>query len=113
MHLLTWLAIARPNFFDRFMVATVQVGFFATYSAFYLIAPRTAHRMVGYLEEQAIISYTKFAREIDDGNIENIPAPEIAIDYWNMDSNAKLKDVVLAVRADEAQHRDVNHHLAN
>jgi len=52
--------------------------------------------MVGYLEEEAIKSYTAMLREIDAGNIENVPAPEIAIGYWNMPANAKLRDVVLA-----------------
>ena len=51
--------------------------------------------------------------EIDSGAIENVPAPAIAIDYWNLASDAKLRDVVLAVRADEAAHRDVNHHFAD
>ncbi|KAH9273788.1 hypothetical protein BASA83_003782 [Batrachochytrium salamandrivorans] len=74
---------------------------------------KTAHRMVGYLEEEAVISYTEFLKEIDNGNIENGPAPEIAKDYWNLMDNAKLREVVLAVRADEANHRDMNHHFAD
>lgn len=69
--------------------------------------------MVGYLEEEAVISYTRFLEEIDAGRIENIAAPDIAIEYWNLSPNARLRDVVLAVRADEAAHRDVNHHLAD
>ncbi|KAI5399125.1 hypothetical protein KIW84_064486 [Lathyrus oleraceus] len=30
------------------------------------------------LEEQAIHSYTEFFKELDKGNIENVPAPAIA-----------------------------------
>lgn len=53
--------------------------------------------------------------EIDNGNIENSKnVPDIAIDYWHLDKNtATLRDVVLAVRADEATHRDTNHHFAD
>ena len=75
----------------------------------YLISPRTCHRIVGYFEEQAIISYTEYLDEIDNGNIENIAAPQIAIDYWNLPNFAKLRDVIIAVRNDEMGHRDANH----
>ena len=36
-------------------------------------------------------------------------APGIAIAYWRLPAGARLRDVVLAVRADECGHRDVNH----
>jgi ubiquinol oxidase len=60
---------------------------------------------VGYLEEQACIEYTHFLKAIDSGKIKNEEAPEIAKKYWNLAPDAKLRDVVLAVRADEAFHR--------
>lgn len=68
---------------------------------------------VGYLEEEAIVSYNAFAKEIHLGNIDNTPAPKIAIDYYNLSPNARLVDVVYAVRADEAAHRDANHNFAD
>ncbi|KAG6896454.1 hypothetical protein C0992_008177 [Termitomyces sp. T32_za158] len=43
----------------------------------------------------------------------NEPAPEIAIDYWRLPPDAKLLDVLYAVRSDETTHRFVNHSLAN
>ena len=33
------------------------------------------------------------------------PAPQIAKSYWKLPDNAMMKDVLLAVRADEATHR--------
>ncbi|KAK9021993.1 hypothetical protein V6N11_011952 [Hibiscus sabdariffa] len=83
--------------------------FFNAYFLGYIISPKFAHRVVGYLEEEAIHSYTEFLKELDNGNIENVPAPPIAIDYWRLPPNSPLRDIVLAVRADEAHHRDVNH----
>jgi ubiquinol oxidase len=68
---------------------------------------------VGYFEEEAVYSYTEYLREIDAGKIPNTPAPQIAIDYWNLAKNAKLRDVVIAVRDDEAKYRDVNHEFAS
>ena len=60
-----------------------------------------------------MISYTLYLAEIDAGRVENVPAPAIAIEYWNLPADARLRDVVLAVRADEVGHRDVNHGFAN
>ena len=68
---------------------------------------------VGYLEEEAIVSYNAFAHEIRDGHIENSPAPEIAKSYYHLEDSARLLDVVYAVRADEAAHRDANHNFAD
>ena len=109
MHLMTFINIAKPSAFERFLVIFVQGVFFNLYFFMYLISPRTCHRIVGYFEEQAIISYTEYLEEIDSGNIENTPAPKIAIDYWNLSKYAKLRDVIVAVRNDEMGHRDVNH----
>jgi Alternative oxidase len=41
------------------------------------------------------------------------PAPRYAIDYWKLEPNARLREVVAAVRLDEARHRDVNHGFAD
>ncbi len=113
MHLMTFIEIAQPNGFERFLIATVQLIFYNAFFFLYLFAPRTAHRVVGYFEEEAVISYTQYLAEIDAGTHENVPAPQIAIDYWQLGKEATLRDVVIAVRADEAEHRDVNHHFVD
>ena len=75
----------------------------------YLISPRTCHRIVGYFEEEAVTSYSEYLEEVEQGRLENVPAPKIAIDYWNLPAYARLADVIRVVREDEAGHRDVNH----
>ena len=40
-------------------------------------------------------------------------APDIAKTYWGLAPDATMRDVLLAVRADEANHRDVNHTLSS
>lgn len=109
MHLMTFIEIAQPNWFERFLIMVVQIIFYNFYFFLYLFAPRTAHRVVGYFEEEAVISYTQYLKEVESGRHENVPAPQIAIDYWQLDEDARLTDVIIAVRADEAEHRDVNH----
>ncbi|ORX84983.1 alternative oxidase [Basidiobolus meristosporus CBS 931.73] len=113
MHLLTWMRVCKPTILERMLVVAVQGVFFNCFFLVYLLTPKTAHRIVGYLEEEAVISYTGFLKEIDEGRIENKAAPQIAIDYWNLQQDATIRDVVLAVRADEALHRDTNHHFSD
>ena len=109
MHLMTFIEIAQPNWFERALVAITQMVFYNFYFFLYLFAPRTAHRVVGYFEEEAVISYTAYLAEVDAGRHENVPAPQLAIEYWQLPASARLRDVIIAVRADEAEHRDVNH----
>ena len=113
MHLMTFIHIAKPSRLERILIMVAQAVFYNLYFFLYLLAPKTAHRVVGYLEEEAVVSYTHYLEEIDAGRVENVRAPQIAISYWNLGSDARLRDVVVAVRADEAHHRDTNHHFAN
>ncbi|MBT0961038.1 alternative oxidase [Denitromonas iodatirespirans] len=113
MHLFTFIEIAQPNALERGLIILAQGVFYNAFFLLYLISPRTAHRMVGYFEEEAVISYTAYLADVDAGRQPNVPAPQIAIDYWHLAPDARLSDVIVAVRADEAGHRDVNHGFAD
>ena len=113
MHLMTFIEIAQPSLFERIVVMGTQMVFYNFYFFLYLFSPKTAHRVVGYFEEEAVTSYTLYLAELDAGKIENVPAPQIAIDYWKLAEDAPLRDVIIVVRADEAEHRDVNHQYAD
>ena len=113
MHLMTFVEVARPTAFERFVVVAAQWVFYLFFFGLYLISPKTAHRVVGYFEEEAVLSYTHYLAEIDDGRSPNVPAPDIAKRYWALPADAMLRDVVMVVRADEAHHRDVNHAFAD
>jgi ubiquinol oxidase len=113
MHLMTFIEIAKPTWFERMVILLVQGIFLAGFSILYLLSSRTAHRVVGYFEEEAVTSYTLYLNEIDEGRSPNVAAPAIAKHYWKMADDATLRDVVLVVRADEAHHRDVNHGFAS
>ena len=53
-------------------------------------------------------------KDVDEGKLPQLEKEcnQIAKDYWQLDKNATWRDVILQVRADEANHRDVNHTLA-
>ena len=113
MHLMTFIAIAKPSAFERFIIMAGQFLFGAFYTLLYIFFKRTAHRMVGYFEEEAVFSYTEYLNEIDSGKIPNTPAPEVAINYWGLDKGATLREVIEVIRDDEAGHRDRNHAIAD
>ncbi|MES2721599.1 MAG: alternative oxidase [Pseudomonadota bacterium] len=113
MHLMTFIEVAKPTAFERFVVVAVQWVFYLCFFGLYLVSAKTAHRVVGYFEEEAVISYTHYLAEIDEGRSPNVAAPELAKRYWGLADDATLRDVVEVVRADEAHHRDVNHGFAN
>ena len=113
MHLMTFIEIVQPTLAERVVIMVTQAIFYNFYFWLYLFAPRTAHRVVGYFEEEAVASYTHFLEQIDCGEQTNVPAPKVAIDYWKLPADARLRDVVLVVREDEAGHRDRNHQFAD
>lgn len=113
MHLMTFIEIAKPTVIERAIIMVAQFIFIVMYLFIYIISSRTAHRIVGYFEEEAVISYTDYLNELENGKIKDQPAPEIAINYWNLPLHSTLKDVVRVIRDDEAGHRDLNHKFAN
>lgn len=113
MHLMTFVQIAQPTQLERLIILLAQGIFFNGFFLLYLISPKTAHRVVGYFEEEAIISYTEYLDHVDKGIHPNAPAPQIAIDYWKLPPDARLRDLIVIVREDERHHRDVNHGFAD
>lgn len=117
MHLLTFMKMAEPGRFMKFMILGAQGVFYNGFFLSYLISPRICHRFVGFLEEEAVLTYTRMIADIDAGKLpkwEKLEAPEIAIRYWNMpEGHRSMRDLLLYIRADEAKHREVNHTLGN
>lgn len=117
MHLLTFLKLGEPGWLMHLMVLLAQGVFFNAFFVAYLMSPRICHRFVGYLEEEAIITYTREIADLDAGRLpgwENLDAPQIAVQYWQMpEGHRKMRDLLLYVRADEAKHREVNHTFGN
>ena len=113
MHLMFFIEIAKPNIMERFIVLTSQLLFGIFYLFMYIFFTRTAHRMIGYFEDEAVSSYTEYLRMVESGKVEDTPAPHLAINYYNLGADAKLSDVIRCVRADEQHHSETNHSYAN
>lgn len=108
MHLMFFIEIAKPNWFERLLILAAQGIFWNFYFIMYVFFPKTAHRMVHYFEEEAVRSYTSYLKLIKEGVIQNVAAPQLAIDYYKMNKHATLADMIEHVRDDEAKHADVN-----
>ena len=113
MHLMFFIEIAKPNFFERIIVLCSQIIFGLFYLFMYIFFTRTAHRMIGYFEDEAVKSYTEYLEIVESGKVENIPAPQLAINYYGMGSDSKLSDLIRCVRADEESHSETNHNYAD
>lgn len=113
IHLFCWLDVLRPTAWQRLLIVTIQAVFFSGFLFSYIFAPKTCHRFVGYLEEEAYKTYTKLLKHMEEGKIKDRPAPQIAIDYYNMASDATMRDMAVIIREDERDHATVNHAMAN
>ena len=119
MHLLTFMKMSEPGWFMKTMIMGAQGVFFNALFVTYLISPKITHRFVGYLEEEAVHTYTRCIREIEQGDLPKwsdpkFQIPELAITYWHMPEGKRtMRDLILYIRADEAVHRGVNHTLSN
>lgn len=113
IHLLVYSEIARPTAFERTLIIIVQFLFSLVYGLLYLISPKTAHRVVGYFEEEAIHSYERYLELVHQGVHENVPATALGKSYWNLKDDARLTDMIEATIMDEMLHRDVNHTFAD
>jgi hypothetical protein len=117
MHLLTFLQMAEPGMFMKLMILGAQGVFCNGFFVAYLLSPKTCHRFVGYLEEEATKTYTFAIEDLESGKLpgwQNLEAPEIAVKYWNMpEGHRSMRDLLYYIRADEAKHREIHHTLGN
>jgi ubiquinol oxidase len=113
MHLMFFIEIAKPNLIERTIVLSAQIVFGLFYLFMYIFFTRTAHRMIGYFEDEAVKSYTEYLEIVESGKVADIPAPQLAIQYYKLGSDSKLSDLIRCVRADEQHHSETNHNYAD
>ena len=111
MHLLTFMKLAEPGWFMKMMIIGAQGVFYNGFFLSYLLSPSICHRFVGYLEEEAVFTYSRMIDDIEAGKLprwNTMQAPDIAITYYNMPEDKRtMRDMLLYIRADEAKHREV------
>lgn len=119
MHLLVCLKQFNAGMFTRFLVMGAQFTMVPFLMALYAVYPPAMHRFVGHLEETAVHTYANIIKSIETPGTHlnkdwvDLPAPQMAIDYWMLPKDADWLLVMKHVLADEAHHRDVNHGIAS
>lgn len=87
MHLFIFMHLRNPGIWVRVTVGFAQAFFWSFFNLAYLISPKMAHRFVGYLEEEAVHTYTKCIESLDNGKLplwETMKAPVEACDYYGL-----------------------------
>lgn len=112
-HLIFILHITKPTTLEKIIITVAQLIFAAFYFVLFVVSSKTAHRMIGYFEEEAVKSYQSYINEIDEGTIEDVPAPIAAIEYYRLSNDATLRDMLLMIQRDEQKHSVVNHGYAD
>jgi ubiquinol oxidase len=112
-HLMAFVQIARPTLAERLLILFAQGVVYNAHFLLYLVSPATAHRIAGYIAEDAVYGYTQYLEGLRSGRYKDVAAPPLGAAYWNLPPEARLSDVVVAIREDEAIHRDVNHGFAD
>lgn len=119
MHLIVCMSFFEAGPVTRFIVQAGQVGLTPFLAGLYVVRPQLLHRFVGYLEETAVHTYTNIVQMTQTPGTKlhtawkDTPAPQAAIDYWQLPQDAMWVDCLKRMLADESHHRDVNHAMAS
>lgn len=115
IHMLVFSQLKQPNWILQLAILIAQGVFWNFFFLAYLISPRFCHKFVGYLEEEAVHTYTGAIEALDRGALPDfakMQAPPVAQSYWHLPREATMRDVLLHVRADEYWHKETNHMFA-
>ena len=113
IHLITIIEIIQPKLFVRLLIIFGQITYQILYLFLYIIFPRTAHRFIGYSREESARDYNNYLEHLENDVSLNINASQISIKHWNLDSKAKLIDVVKLISKDKMNHATINHKVAD
>ncbi len=81
-----------------------------------MFAPSFTHKTLAYLEEEAVSTYTLMLDQIDKGELPmwtNMPCTQEALDDYKLGEGAKIRDLILQIRADTIASRQLHHHMAD
>ncbi len=104
MHLLTFMKMCEPGWFMKMMILAAQGVYFNAMFLSYLVSPKICHRFVGYLEEEAVHTYTRCLNEMGPDSTPkwsdpSFQIPDMAVAYWNMpEGHRTMRDLILYIR---------------
>lgn len=114
MHLLIAMNLHDPHWFVKGIIKLGQILILPFYTIAYIISPKFCHSFVGYIEEEAVKTYTQILDLIDQGKLPcfEVKAHQAARKYYHLPEGVNMRDIITNIRADEAHHRELNHCLS-
>ena len=111
MHLFMFLGMTTPSAILKVYLFGVQFMFSSLFFVSYMLSPRYCHKFMEYFQNQAVKTYTECIEAIDNGPLskwKTKPCSEEAAKYYELSSEATIRDMILAVRADAAISREIH-----
>jgi len=117
MHLIICMQLFEAAWYTKAAVVVAQILITPFCWFFCLLNPRYLNRFVGYLEELACETYGTVLEHISNPEKQlhvwnEMKAPPVAIQYYDLEEGATWPDTLKRIYADETMHRDVNHTFA-
>ena len=70
MHLMFFIEIAKPNWFERILVLISQIFFSIFYLFIFILFPRTAQKKIAYFDEESVLRYNEYLNMIKNNKNE-------------------------------------------
>lgn len=112
-HLLVLRRIAKLSWYGKAAIWKMQFIYVPLFRILLTLSPSIAYRTVAYTEERLAGIYADWLLALMCGAATNMPAPQIAIQYWSLGEDATYIEVANMLLADTAKNRDRNHHIAD
>lgn len=113
LHVLVLKRVTTVEWYGKAAIWKMQFIYIPLFRLIYCLAPSFAHRLVAYTEERLAGIYADWLLHLLGGALENMPAPVVAIKYWELPEEATLIELLNVLIADTAKHRDRNHRIAD
>lgn len=104
MHLLTFMKMCEPGWFMKLMIIGAQGVFFNGLFVAYLLHPKIVHRFVGYLEEEAVHTYTRAIYEVEQGQLPKWADPKFKIPELAIQASPPRAAVASAAPSTDHEH---------
>ncbi|ORC90372.1 GTPase activating protein of Rab-like GTPase [Trypanosoma theileri] len=78
------MCVSEITYIERVAVLFLQSIHFTIFMILFLLYPRMAFRLLGYLGEESVVIWTHMINDIDLGKVSERMVPKEAIDYWGL-----------------------------
>ncbi|KAL3661573.1 hypothetical protein V7S43_013333 [Phytophthora oleae] len=111
IHMQIFTSMKQAGLLFQGTMLAAQSIFFPAFFLAYMVSPKTCHRFVGFVEEEAVKTYTYLLEDMEHGHLDEwctMIAPLIGRSYYDLPDDAKVYDMIKCIRADKMNHNNVS-----